>query len=39
MMKIVSVLACAWMATSALGDVLGEAKYLWDFDCDVSGDG
>lgn len=38
-MKIVSVLACAWMATSALGDVLGEAKYLWDFDCDVSGDG
>ncbi len=23
----------------ARGDVLGEAKYLWDFDCDVNGDG
>lgn len=39
MVKIVSVFACAWMVWCVRGDVLGEAKYLWDFDCDVNGDG
>lgn len=39
MVRIVSVMACAGIASVVLGDVLGEAKHLWDFDCDVNGDG
>lgn len=30
---------CAGCLSVAHGDVLGEAKYLWDFDCDLNGDG
>lgn len=30
---------CIGCLSAAQGDVLGEAKYLWDFDCDITGDG
>ena len=30
---------CIGCLSAAQGDVLGEAKYLWDFDYDITGDG